>query len=101
MSENNEGALTPGAPSLTSSVEVKGSGESGDPGIPPDSLALEHTEVMLPASRPYGGWFDEVVDVLIELFQADGIDPHEAIEKVVVEHGQLIIFIVVSTCWCS
>lgn len=46
-----------------------------------------------PASRPYGGWFDEVVDILIELFEADGIDRDEAIEKVVVENGQLVIFI--------
>lgn len=98
MSENNEGALTPApegsrpAPSVLRQVQgmwgVKGSGDtSGFSG-------LTKTELMAqPASRPYGGWFDEVVDILIELFEADGIDRDEAIEKVVVENGQLVIFI--------
>lgn len=55
---------------------------------------LIHTEVMAqPAERPYGGWFDEVVDILSELLEADGIATDTAIEKVVVEHGQLVIFI--------
>ena len=46
-----------------------------------------------PASRPYGGWFDEVVDIIIELLEADGIDPQAVIEKVSTEHDQLVIFI--------
>ena len=46
-----------------------------------------------PASRPYGGWFDSVVDVLVELLEADGVDPDAAIEKVVVENGQLVLFV--------
>lgn len=46
-----------------------------------------------PASRPYGGWFDEVVDIIIELLQADGIDPQSVIEKVSTQHEQLVIFI--------
>ncbi len=95
MSEINEGALTPTAhpdPSVLRQVKgmwgVKGSGDtSGFSG-------LVKTEIMAqPASRPYGGWFDEVVDILIELFEADGISENEAIEKVVVENGQLVIFI--------
>lgn len=98
MSEISEGALTPApegsrpAPSMLRKVQgmwgVKGSGDtSGFSG-------LTRTELMAqPASRPYGGWFDEVVDILIELFEADGIDRDEAIEKVVVENGQLVIFI--------
>lgn len=45
------------------------------------------------ATRPYGGWFDEVVDALIEDLQAADVDPAEAIEKVVVEHGDLTLFI--------
>ncbi len=55
---------------------------------------LVNTEVMArPAARPYGGWFDEVVDVLIELLEADGVPANAAIEKVVVENGQLVVFI--------
>lgn len=94
MSENNEGALTPGSPQPSVLREVKGMWGVRGSGDTSGFAGLEHTEVMArPASRPYGGWFDEVVDVLIELFQAEGIDPHEAIEKVVVENGQLVIFI--------
>ena len=98
MSENNEGALTPApegsrpAPSVLRQVQgmwgVKGSGDtSGFSGLTKTELVAQ------PASRPYGGWFDEVVDILIELFEADGIGRDEAIEKVVVENGQLVIFI--------
>lgn len=46
-----------------------------------------------PAQRPYGGWFDEVVDVIIELLGEAGIDPDEAIEKVVVDRDELTLFI--------
>ena len=45
------------------------------------------------APRPYGGWFDEVVDALIEDLASAGVEPAEAIEKVVVEHGQLTVFV--------
>lgn len=45
------------------------------------------------SNRPYGGWFDEVVDVIEELLTADGVSVGEAIEKVVVEHDQLVIFV--------
>ncbi|MFY9262703.1 MAG: NADH-quinone oxidoreductase subunit C [Arcanobacterium sp.] len=55
-----------------------------------------HKEVFTistPATRPYGGWFDEVVDVLIELIEADGNDPAKVIEKVSTDYDQLVIFI--------
>ncbi|GAB3159821.1 NADH-quinone oxidoreductase subunit C [Myceligenerans halotolerans] len=40
------------------------------------------------SSRPYGSWFDRVVDVLTEVLREDGVDPDAAIEKVVVDlHG--------------
>ena len=98
MSVNNEGALTPTPeearpdPSILRRVKgmwgVKGSGDTSG------FAGLAKTETMAqPASRPYGGWFDEVVDILIELFEADGIGRDEAIHKVVVENGQLVIFI--------
>ena len=43
--------------------------------------------------RPYGGWFDDVVDALIEDLQEAGIDPAAAIEKGVIEHDELTLFI--------
>ena len=45
------------------------------------------------AARPYGSWFDGVVDALIEDLQEAGIDPAAAIEKVVIEHDELTLFI--------
>ncbi|WP_128772674.1 NADH-quinone oxidoreductase subunit C [Actinomyces oricola] len=45
------------------------------------------------ATRPYGGWFDDAVDHLIEDLAAAGVDPAAAIEKVVVERGELTIFV--------
>lgn len=44
--------------------------------------------------RPYGGWFDNTVDILEELIEADGLKVEEVIEKVVVDRGELTIFIV-------
>ncbi|WP_408632869.1 NADH-quinone oxidoreductase subunit C [Myceligenerans pegani] len=41
-----------------------------------------------PSPRPYGSWFDRVVDVLTEVLRTGGVDPDAAIEKVVVDlHG--------------
>ena len=53
------------------------------------------TESFLPGEspRPYGSWFDTVVDVLEELLSADGLDIKDVIEKVVVDRGELTIFI--------
>lgn len=56
---------------------------------------LETTVVMAPAAqRPYGSYFDDIVDILEELLEADGLNPADVIEKVVIEHGELSIFIV-------
>ena len=67
---------------------VKGTGDTSGFG------GLVSTVAMPPASeRPYGGWFDEVVDVLVELLEAEGIDPDVAIEKVVVDRGELTLFL--------
>lgn len=43
-----------------------------------------------PAQRPYGGWFDEVVDVLEELL---GDKASDAIESVIVDRGELTLHI--------
>ncbi|MEW6899380.1 NADH-quinone oxidoreductase subunit C [Trueperella pyogenes] len=54
----------------------------------------EEISVIAPASqRPYGGWFDEVVDIIIELAQADGFAEQDVIDKVCVDRGQLVIFV--------
>lgn len=48
--------------------------------------------VALPAQRPYGGWFDEVADLLGESLDEVGLgfgSPSGAIEKVVVAFGEI------------
>lgn len=46
------------------------------------------------SERPYGGWFDQAVEIIEELLRADGVDPAAAIEKVVVnQDDELIIFV--------
>lgn len=53
------------------------------------------TPITLPgaAQRPYGGWFDEVVDGLADGLRARGVDPDEAIEQVVIDRGELSLSI--------
>jgi NADH-quinone oxidoreductase subunit C len=41
------------------------------------------------ATRPYGGWFDEVADELEGALEEQGLDVAEVIEKTVVAHGEL------------
>lgn len=52
-------------------------------------------EIVLPgeSARPYGGWFDSVVDILEELITAEGISVKDVIERVVVDRDELTIFI--------
>ena len=55
--------------------------------------------VAAPSDRPYGGWFDEVVDILAELLEAPRPDGARAtgfgaaVEKVVVDRGELTIYV--------
>jgi NADH-quinone oxidoreductase subunit C len=51
--------------------------------------------VSMPGSseRPYGGWFDEVVDILAEVLGEAGTPFDDAIEKVVVDRGELTLFV--------
>ncbi|WP_144205832.1 NADH-quinone oxidoreductase subunit C [Mycobacterium tilburgii] len=51
--------------------------------------------VTLPGSspRPYGGYFDEVVDRLTEALKADSVEFENAIEKVVVDRGELTLHV--------
>jgi NADH-quinone oxidoreductase subunit C len=50
------------------------------------------------ATRPYGGWFDEVADVLAEVLaeggaDGDGVGWDEAVEKVVVFRGDMTVHV--------
>lgn len=53
------------------------------------------TEVALPGEtpRPYGGYFDELVDTLAAALQRNGIEFADAIEKVVVYRDELTLFV--------
>ncbi len=44
-----------------------------------------------PSERPYGGWFDEVVDVLAEVLDASGTGYANAVTAVVVDRGELTL----------
>jgi NADH-quinone oxidoreductase subunit C len=67
---------------------VSGSGDtSGFGGL------VAPVEMPGPSPRPYGGWFDAVTDEL-ELALADaGLPVESAIEKVVVDRGELTLFV--------
>ena len=54
---------------------------------------VRHVAMPGASERPYGRWFDEVVDILTDLIAGDGDDPARVIEKVVVDHDELTIFI--------
>ncbi len=66
------------------SFGVSGTGDtSGFGGL------VEVLETAPAATRPFGGWFDEVTDEL-DLALADaGVPATEAIERVVIEHGEI------------
>ncbi|MFC5280823.1 NADH-quinone oxidoreductase subunit C [Arcanobacterium canis] len=57
------------------------------------STQREIAVVAPPATRPYGGWFDDVVDIILELGASDGFAPEQLIEKVSTQNGQLVIFV--------
>ncbi|MCI7551621.1 MAG: NADH-quinone oxidoreductase subunit C [Actinomycetaceae bacterium] len=53
----------------------------------------EVVDIAAPATRPFGGWFDEIVDIILELAAADGLAESDVIEKVSVDRDQLVIFV--------
>lgn len=77
-----------GAPELMTRREGMFPDTTGFSGLVKESFLPGET------SRPYGGWFDNAVDILEELIEADGLKVEEVIEKVVVDRGELTIFIV-------
>ncbi|WP_258726037.1 NADH-quinone oxidoreductase subunit C [Cellulomonas sp. NS3] len=46
-----------------------------------------------PSERPYGGWFDEVVDVLAEILDESGTGFTNAVEYVVVDRDELTLHV--------
>ena len=77
-----------GAPELMTRREGMFPDTTGFSGLVKESFLPGETP------RPYGGWFDNAVDILEELIEADGLKAEEVIEKVVVDRGELTIFIV-------
>ncbi|MGB9227616.1 NADH-quinone oxidoreductase subunit C [Mycobacterium sp.] len=67
---------------------VKGSGDTSGYG----RLVRE---VVLPGStpRPYGGYFDEIADLLAEALKRDDVEFDDAIEKVVVDRDELTLHV--------
>jgi NADH-quinone oxidoreductase subunit C len=66
---------------------VSGTGDtSGFGGLVP------HRPAVLDAQRPFGGWYDEVIDGLEEAYPQFG----DAIERVVIDRGELTLHIVPS-----
>jgi NADH-quinone oxidoreductase subunit C len=51
--------------------------------------------VRMPGSsaRPYGGYFDEVADELEGALEEQGLDPDQAIERVVIDRGEMTLHI--------
>ena len=91
-----EVAGTPVRPELRLEVIAAPTGQFGASDAGDTTGYGEHRSVVTlapAAARPYGGWFDVVVDALIEDLQEAGIDPAAAIEKVVIEHDELTLFI--------
>ena len=97
MSEDN----TPAVPVVPDGIEsidivgvrqgafgVSGSGDTSGFG------GLVAPIVMPGASaRPYGGWFDEVADEIELSFQARNLPVASAIEKVVIDRGEITFFV--------
>lgn len=68
----------------------RGSFGVGDSGDTSGFGGLVDPVVLPPAAqRPYGGWFDEVSDELELALQAAGVPVTEAIERVVIDRGEI------------
>lgn len=67
---------------------VHGTGDTSGMGGLVRAIKIPHS-----SPRPYGGWFDEVVDVLAEVLVERQIEPQTAIESVVIDRGELTIYV--------
>jgi len=74
---------------------VRGSGDTSGYG----GLRLP-AHVPPQAERPYGGWFDDVADALLDSLRAKGID--DAVQQVTVDRGEITFYLarqrLVETC---
>ena len=83
---------TTGAPADLPPASLAGRGMFGNQGAGDTSGygGLVRTVTLpAPTARPYGGYFDEVADLLAETLGGAGTEPAEAIESVVVDRGEL------------
>ncbi|HEX7804687.1 MAG TPA: NADH-quinone oxidoreductase subunit C [Cellulomonas sp.] len=91
-----EGASTAVSPAGRAPLDVLDvrMGQFGAPGTGDTSgYGRLVTTIVLPgpSARPYGGWFDEVVDILAEVLEESGTAFDTAIESVVVDRGELTL----------
>jgi NADH-quinone oxidoreductase subunit C len=100
QAQQNQGPAVPGAPDRggRGGLEVvdvrRGMFGAADGGDTSGYGGLVQTIALPGASpRPYGGWFDEAVDVLEEVLDDDGPGFDAAIEKVVVDRGELTLYV--------
>jgi len=95
----SEAALEAGAQNITRTpidiVDVRkgmfgttGSGDTSGYGGLVSPIALPG-----PSERPYGGWFDEVVDILAEVLDESGTGFASAIESVVIDREELTLHV--------
>ncbi|HEX5332850.1 MAG TPA: NADH-quinone oxidoreductase subunit C [Cellulomonas sp.] len=86
-------AVSPGGRAPLDVLDVR-MGQFGAPGTGDTSgFGRLVTTIVLPgpSARPYGGWFDEVVDILAEVLEESGTAFDAAIESVVVDRGELTL----------
>lgn len=67
---------------------VDGTGDTSGMGGLVRAIKIPHS-----SPRPYGGWFDEVIDVLVEVLAENQIEPNSAVESVVIDRGEMTIFV--------
>lgn len=72
----------------TGAFGVEGSGDTSGFGGLVEPIVLPG-----PSQRPFGGWFDDVADELELALKDRGVDANRAIEKIVVDRGEITFFI--------
>jgi NADH-quinone oxidoreductase subunit C len=77
------------APAVAPVVRTGMFGADGSPDTSGYGRLQVRKQPLLPTQRPYGGYFDAVADSLGAALSADGIGPADAIERVVVAHGEI------------
>lgn len=68
---------------------VRGSGDTSGFGGLVTTVTVAHE-----TPRPYGGYFDEVVDLIEEVLAEQGLPLEAVVERVVVDRGELTLYVV-------